>query len=88
MVRWEGKKGGLISGRNHAKDKTGICGRTPEKMTEDSLKQPRDVRVQNGKKSTSQRWQCLKTGHISNAGSLSNYQNARGIAISLRVRIE
>ena len=83
-----GKIGGLIAGRNRARDKTGVCGRTPEKMTEDSLKQPRDIRVQNGKKSTSQRWQCLKTGHISNAGSLSNYQNARGIDTSLRVRIE
>ena len=82
-----GRIGGLIGGRKNAENKTGFCGRTPEKMTEDSLKQPREVRVQNGKKSTSQRWQCLKTGHISNAGSLSNYQNARGIDTSLRVRV-
>jgi len=82
-----GKVGGPIGGRKNAENKTGFCGRSPEKMTEDSLKQPRDVRVQNGKKTSFQRWQCLETGHISNAGGLSNYQNARGIDTSLRVRV-
>jgi hypothetical protein len=83
-----GEMYGAVNGRRNAENKTGFCGRTPEKMTEDSLKQPREVRVQNGKKSTSQRWQCLETGHISNAGSLSNYQRARGIDTSRRIKIE
>jgi hypothetical protein len=79
---------GAINGRKNAENKTGFCGRTSDKMTEDSLKQPREVRVQNGKKSTSQRWQCLETGHISNPGGLSNYQRARGIDTSRRIKIE
>ena len=78
-----GKKGGDSNARN----KTGFCGRSSEKMTEDSLKQPREVRVQNGRKTASQRWKCLKTGHISNAGGLTSYQNARGIDTSFRARV-
>jgi hypothetical protein len=33
------------------------------------------------------RWQCTETGHISNAGALSQYQKARGIDTSNRIRI-
>lgn len=33
-----GKKGGLISGNNHKKNKTGFCGRSKEKMSEDGRK--------------------------------------------------
>lgn len=31
-------KGGRIQGRNNAENKTGFCGRTPEKMKEDGRK--------------------------------------------------
>ena len=44
-----------------------------------------------GKKSAqqlhSQRWMCLETGHITNAGALTRYQKHRGIDTSKRVRI-
>ncbi len=35
----------------------------------------------------SQRWMCTETGHISNAGGLSRYQNANGIDATKRVRL-
>ena len=41
-----------------------------------------------GRVTSSQRWKCLVTGHISNAGSLTLYQRARGIDTSQRVRVE
>ena len=34
-----------------------------------------------------QKWMCLETGFITNAGALSRYQKARGIDKSKRVRI-
>lgn len=36
----------------------------------------------------SQRWQCLETGYVSNAGGLSRYQVKRGIPIHKRKRID
>jgi len=36
----------------------------------------------------SQRWRCLVTGYISNPGTLSCYQKARGIDTSLRERVK
>jgi len=41
-----------------------------------------------GKKTTSQRWRCLETGHISTPGGLSRFQKARDIDTSLRERLE
>ena len=41
-----------------------------------------------GRVTSSQRWKCLVTGHISNAGSLTLYQRARGIDTSQRERVE
>jgi hypothetical protein len=67
-----GKKGGLKNKEN----KTGVCGMTKEQ------------RQQNVKKTNSQRWQCTETGFITNSGSLSRYQKARGIDTSKRVRLE
>jgi hypothetical protein len=40
------------------------------------------------RKVNSQRWKCLVTEYISNAGGLSRYQRARGIDTSQRVRVE
>ena len=34
-----------------------------------------------------QKWQCLETGFIANAGNLTQYQKARGIDTSKRIRI-
>jgi hypothetical protein len=35
-----------------------------------------------------QKWMCLETGFVTNAGTLSRYQKARGIDTSKRIRIE
>ncbi len=55
-----------------------------------------EERIENGKKggkkggktTSSQKWQCTKTGHITNAGALTNYQRKRGIDTSNRIRIQ
>ena len=41
-----------------------------------------------GRRTISQRWKCLITGHISTPGGLARFQIARGIDTSLRERIE
>lgn len=43
---------------------------------------------QTGKKISSQKWVCLETGYISNAGALTNYQKSRGIDTTKRIRVE
>jgi hypothetical protein len=35
----------------------------------------------------SQKWMCLVTGHVSNPGSLTRYQKARGIDTKMRIRL-
>jgi hypothetical protein len=40
-----------------------------------------------GKSTSSQRWKCLVTGHVSTPGGLSSYQKSRGIDTSLRVKL-
>jgi hypothetical protein len=47
-----------------------------------------EQRRKNAQIVNSQRWKCLETGHISSAPGLSNYQRARGIDTSKRVRIK
>jgi len=55
-----------------------------------------EERSENGKKggkkggrtTSSQKWQCTRTGHIANAGALTNYQRKRGIDTSNRIRIQ
>jgi len=83
-------KAGQIGGK--AKKNWGL---TPEELSERNrergLLQPVEVRKQNGSKlgksSTSQRWQCLVTGFVTGPGSLTRYQQARGIDPSFRKRI-
>ena len=41
----------------------------------------------NSKIMTAKVWKCLVTGHVSNAGGLTAYQNKRGIDTSLRVKV-
>ena len=53
----------------------GIATITPEKRSEYS------------RKNASQKWMCLETGHICNAGGLAYYQKARGIDTSRRIRV-
>jgi hypothetical protein len=40
-----------------------------------------------GKTTSSQKWICLETGFVANAGNLTKYQKARGIDTSKRVKI-
>jgi hypothetical protein len=58
------------------KNKIGIF-----KMTSDELSK---CGSKGGTKTNSQKWKCLITGHISNPGGLSRFQNKRGIDKSLR----
>ena len=70
-----GKKGGKICGQKCKELKLGICGLSKEQRSE------------TAKKVNSQKWMCLETGYITNAGALSKYQKARNIDTSKRVRI-
>jgi len=79
----------------------GIHGRTKEQMTEDGKMGAQKVkelgvgiyaitpkeRSEISRKVASQKWMCLETGYVSNAGALSHYQRARGIDTSKRKRI-
>jgi len=80
-----GNKGGLTN----AKNKTGVCGRSPEKMTEDGrlgglIQGPLAVKAGTGIHS---KFMCLETGHIANPGALSTWQKKRGIDPSQRVEL-
>ncbi len=66
-----GKKGGVKS----KELKVGAHSRTKVQIIED------------GRKGALQKWQCLETGFISNAGGLSMYQKKRGIDTSRRIQI-
>jgi hypothetical protein len=75
-----GKKGGKIGGKIAAEKNRingkGIFALTPEQ------------RSQNSKKTASQKWMCLETGFIANAGNLAKYQKAKCIDSSMRIRVE
>jgi hypothetical protein len=80
-----GNKGGLTN----AKNKTGVCGRDAQKMTEDGrlgglIQGPIAVKAGTGIHS---KFMCLETGHISNPGTLANWQRKRGIDPSRRVEL-
>ena len=67
-------RGGRTSGKKAVINKTGIHAPGMQSAA--------------GKKSAAQRYQCLKTKHISTAAGLANYQRARGIDTKLRVKIK
>ena len=48
----------------------------------------KELASKGGKNSSSQRWMCLETGHVCNAGPLTTYQKNRGIDTSRRIRIK
>lgn len=80
-----GNKGGLIN----AKNKTGVCGRSTEKMTQDGrlgglIQGPLAVKAGSGIHS---KFMCLETGHIANPGALATWQKKRGIDTSKRVEL-
>tara|TARA_R110000868_G_scaffold10326_1_gene50907 strand:- start:151 stop:924 length:774 start_codon:yes stop_codon:yes gene_type:complete len=63
---------------------TGIYSLTKEQQIENGKNWGR----KGAKKTNYQKWMCLETGFITNPGNLSQYQKARGIDKSKRVRIE
>jgi len=79
----------------------GVCGRTKEKMREDGKKGAEktkelglgihaltlEERKENSKKVNSQKWMCEETGYITTSGPLTNYQRAKGIDTSKRIKI-
>lgn len=73
------RKGGEIMGRKTYELGLGIHAITPEQRKENGGK--------GGKISSSQKWMCLETGYVSNAGGLTCYQRAKGIDVSKRKRI-
>ena len=96
-----GKKGGEISGKNNKDNKIGIFSRNALQHSEDSRKgglknkengigihaQTYEEQSERGRKTASQKWECLETGFVTNAGCLSRYQKARGIDTSKRLRL-
>jgi hypothetical protein len=79
-IKEDGRKGGITQGNRNRENKTGIFGRSPEKMSEDGRKA--------AKAQHAQKWQCTETGYVSNSGSLTTYQNKRGIDTSKRIKVD
>ena len=75
-----GSIGGKISGKMQYELKIGIHGMTKE--------QRQEIGRKSAAKVNAQRWMCLETGFITNAGTLTGYQKARGIDTSKRIRIQ
>lgn len=71
----DGKKGGKKSKELGV----GIFGLPPEQLGENGRK--------GSKKTNSQKWECTETGFIANPGNLTQYQRARGIDTSKRIRL-
>jgi len=46
-----------------------------------------EERKENSKKVNSQKWMCEETGYITTSGPLTNYQRAKGIDTSKRIKI-
>jgi hypothetical protein len=57
----------------------GIFGLPPEQLGENGRK--------GSKKTNAQKWECTETGFIANPGNLTQYQRARGIDTSKRIKI-
>jgi len=74
-----GKVVGKKVGSDNVKLKRGYCGRDEKQMSIDGK--------MGAEKTNKQRWKCLKTGFITNSGSLSRFQMKRGIDVSLRERV-
>jgi len=72
-----------------------ICGNKTKELgigihgirKEERVKNARKGGLIGGKNTSSQRWMCLETGHITNAGALTRYQRKRKIDTSQRVRV-
>jgi hypothetical protein len=94
-------KGAKKVGKDNKEQSRGIFGLSEEEKNKNRSKgriammnsnlgifgQTKDELSKNGKKTSSQKWQCTETGFITNAGNLTHYQKARGIDTSNRVRL-
>ena len=98
----ERAKASKKANETNKKNKTGIYSITPEERAKTS-KKANETNKKNktgiysitskqlseiAKKTNSQKWQCTITGFIANPGNLSQYQKARGIDKSMRIRLE
>lgn len=97
-----GKRAGKVGGKKVFEEKLGCFSLTPEERTEVSRKvglktkeekkgifaMSPEQKAEISRKVGLQKWRCLETGHIANAGNLSQYQKKRGIDTALRERIE
>lgn len=84
QMKADGKKSGKISGKKAAELKVGI--HAPGVQSAAGKIGGKKGGPIGGQITGAQKWQCLVTGHICNAGPLSRYQKARSIDTSLRVR--
>ena len=80
----ERKEIGKKVGKFSYEMKIGVHGLTLEQRIEYGKKGGK----KGGKKSSSQKWLCLETGYVTNAGALTHYQRARDIDTSKRKRIK
>lgn len=86
---------GLKSAEKHRKNNTGFF--SSEVQKQNALKcykkglgvhaLTKEQKQELGRKTSSQRWKCIITGHISSPGGLSKYQKCRNIDTKNRVRI-
>jgi hypothetical protein len=78
-----GKIGGVKGGKKTVELGIGIHSQTKEERQAAGSKGGKV----GGKKAARQKWKCLETGFVTNAGALSRYQKARGIPTDRRVRV-
>jgi hypothetical protein len=97
-----GSNAGKIGGQKTYEMGVGVHGRTEKEKVEDGRKGGQktyelklgafailpEERSEISKKVAYQKWVCLETGFVANAGNLTQYQRKRGIDTSKRVRIE
>jgi hypothetical protein len=97
-----GRKGGTIGGKIAFENKLGCFSLSPEERTEISSKVGLKAKSEKTgifamtleekselmKKTNSQKWRCLITGHIANAGNLAKFQKSKGIDVKLKERVE
>jgi hypothetical protein len=74
------RKGGKVIGEKLKKERKGIFGLSEKEKLNNC--------IEGGKKTGSQKWICLETGYITNAGGLTRYQKSKGIDPSKRKRIQ
>jgi hypothetical protein len=74
------RKGGKVIGEKLKKERKGIFGLCEKEKLNNC--------IEGGKKAGSQKWMCLETGYITNAGGLTTYQKARKIDTSKRKRLQ